>query len=148
MDLARAQVDVLDFVQQSDQSQQGADNSAGAGESIPVRKSRKRKKVLKGPPSKFNPSLTIGRTMDQPTEDIRVSGERARRAAVVIGECSRLGLWAEARSVYDFAAAPRAEAGGAFSSLCLSLIQKEVLSLLSERQGQLQLQSSAQQLKG
>jgi hypothetical protein len=62
---------------------------------------------------------------DRPRED-------ERRAAEIIIKCVQVGLWDEARSLYDCVAADGTGAlgSGACSSLSLAHIQKEALALL------------------
>jgi hypothetical protein len=129
---ARAQADALKFVQQrsSASSQQGIVFDSGAGKGFSERKATTGKKGLKRAPSKSRLGLSRGHKMDKPTEDWKISGERERRAAEIIVNCSLLGLWEEARSVYDFAAAEGVWGSASFSSLSLAQIQIEALTLL------------------
>jgi hypothetical protein len=133
---ARAQADALNFVQQcnSAPSKQAIVFDSGAGKGLSERKATISKKGLKWAPSKSHLGSSLGHKMNTTTEDRQISGEQERRAAEIIVTCLLLGLWTEARSVYDFVAADGTGTWGSghYSSLSLAQIQKKALILLGK----------------
>jgi hypothetical protein len=114
------------------------DSASGSGPG--KRKRAKGKKGLNGPPlapkSGSSPSLERSSESDRPGEEQQVSGEHVWGAAEIIGECARLGLWEEARVVYDSVALASDETGrrgsGALARINLAQIQTEALSCLGK----------------
>ena len=139
----KAQADALNFIHWSDPSPQAMHSRPGAGKGFSHSSERKTASAkqsakMREPPSKSRSGLGPGleHRADQLAEDRRVSGERARRAAEIISECSRLGLWEAARRVYDLVAADLDGSGprgsGALGCLSLGQFRAEALSVLGE----------------
>jgi hypothetical protein len=93
----------------------------------------KSKKVSKKVQSKSHMGLTMGHNIERSRDDSRESDMREMRAAAIIARCCRLALWADARRVYDVAAAVGTGNDSSLSSLNLAQIQSETLSLQGGR---------------
>jgi hypothetical protein len=112
LDLARAQLDAAEFLMQPTGAGPAKSNEGARGSGSPL-------------PAK-------GRRMQQAHvtaagKAATVTTERAPGAASVVCECALLGLWAEARDVYERAA----EAGGAASAQ--ARLQSEILAQIRQR---------------
>ena len=121
--LARAQLDAADFLLQSTGAGLAKSNEGARGRGSPLPAKGRRMQQAHVTPA--------GRATT-------VTTEWAPGAASIVCECARLGLWAEARDVYERAA----EAGGAapWSSLSAggaagaqARLQSEILAQIRQR---------------
>ncbi len=135
LDRAKVHADAINFVHLSAPSPMGSSSGSGKVFSqFPQRKTSTGKKSLKirRAPSKSRTGLSPGYTTDRPAENWLVLSEWERRAAEIISECSRLGLWEEARSVYDLVVANGTGSLGSGARGSLAQFQAEALSLLDK----------------